>query len=136
MVATDGTDAAQRGVGAAVELALSSGAEVILVTAIAVPELVALRMNMDRGALEDYVERTAQKALEASVALLRGAGVGAEVKVLVGGVPDVVLSEIESSGADLVVMGRGSRQDAKELVLGSVSDRVARNVRIPILLVP
>ncbi len=136
LAATDGTDAALRGVATAVDLATSFGAELILITAIAVPELVALRLNMDRGALEDHVERTAQKALEAAVTLLREAGVGAEIKVVVGGVPDVILSEIEASGADLVVMGRRSRDEPKEFVLGSVSDRVARQVKVPILLVP
>jgi nucleotide-binding universal stress UspA family protein len=136
LAATDGTDAALRGVATAVDLVTSFGAELILITAIAVPELVALRLNMDRGALEDHVERTAQKALEAAVTLLREAGVGAEIKVVVGGVPDVILSEIEASGADLVVMGRRSRDEPKEFVLGSVSDRVARQVKVPILLVP
>jgi nucleotide-binding universal stress UspA family protein len=136
LAATDGTDAALRGVATAVDLATSFGAELILITAISVPELVALRLNMDRGALEDHVERTAQKALEAAVTLLREAGVGAEIKVVVGGVPDVILSEIEASGADLVVMGRRSRDEPKEFVLGSVSDRVARQVKVPILLVP
>jgi nucleotide-binding universal stress UspA family protein len=35
-----------------------------------------------------------------------------------------------------VGMGRRSRYEPKDLVLGSVSDRVARHVKVPILLVP
>ena len=33
-------------------------------------------------------------------------------------------------------MGRRGRDEPKDLVLGSVSDRVARNIAVPILLVP
>ena len=64
------------------------------------------------------------------------AGVGAEVKVVVGPAPESLLAEIEDSGADLVVMGRRGRDEPKDLLLGSVSDRVARHVKVPILLVP
>jgi nucleotide-binding universal stress UspA family protein len=42
----------------------------------------------------------------------------------------------DSSGADLIVMGRRSRYEPKDLVLGSVSYRVAHHVKAPILLVP
>jgi nucleotide-binding universal stress UspA family protein len=70
------------------------------------------------------------------VAALRQAGVGAELKVLVGPVPESLVAEISRTHADLVVMGRRGRDDPKDLVLGSVSDRVARHVKVPLLLVP
>ncbi len=63
-------------------------------------------------------------------------GVGAEVKVVVGPPAETILAEIEASGADLVVMGRRSRYEPKDLILGSVSYRVSRHVKVPILLVP
>jgi nucleotide-binding universal stress UspA family protein len=136
LVATDGTEAALRAVKVAVGLVSAFAAESILVTVVDVPELVALRLNVDRGGLEDHVERTAQKALESSLRVLRDARVGAEVKVLVGSAAEAIVAEAHQSGADLVVMGRGSRDEPRAFLLGTVSDRVSRQLKVPLLLVP
>jgi nucleotide-binding universal stress UspA family protein len=64
-------------------------------------------------------------------------GVGAEVKVVVGPAAEAIVAEAESSNADLIIMGLRSRyEQPKDVILGSVSSRVAHRVRVPILLVP
>ncbi|MFH0915333.1 MAG: universal stress protein [bacterium] len=136
LAATDGTEASLRGVEAAAQMVARYQAEFILLTAVSVPQHVVLAANMDERTIQRYVERMAQEALGSAIDALRREGVGAEVKVVFGPPPETILAEIKSSGADLVVMGRRSRDEPKDLVLGSVSDRVARNVRVPILLVP
>jgi len=135
-VATDGTEASLRGVEAAAQLANRYCAELLVITVVSVPQHVVLAANMNQRLIEGYVERMAQEALRSAVDLLCREGVGAEVKVLVGPAPESILAEVEASGADLVVMGRRSRDEPRDLVLGSVSDRVARHVKVPILLVP
>jgi nucleotide-binding universal stress UspA family protein len=135
IVPTDGTEASLRGLEVAVQLVVRYAAELVVVTAVSVPDWLA-RQNMEQGAIEAYVEGNAQKVFESVVALLRQSGVGAELRVVVGPAPESLLAEIESSHADLVVMGRRGRDDPKDLLLGSVSDRVARHVKVPILLVP
>jgi nucleotide-binding universal stress UspA family protein len=134
-VATDGTEASLRALDLAAQIAGRYSAELLVVTAVSVPEWVA-RRNMEYGGVEAYVEANALRAFEPVVALLKRAGVGAELKVVVGPAPDTLLAEIERSSADLVIMGRRSRDEPKDFVLGSVSDRVARHVKVPILLVP
>jgi nucleotide-binding universal stress UspA family protein len=91
---------------------------------------------MEYGGVEAYVETAAQKSFEQATALLKGAGVGAEFKVVVGPAAEALVSAIADSRADLIVMGRRGRDEPKDLVLGSVSDRVARHVKVPLLLVP
>jgi nucleotide-binding universal stress UspA family protein len=135
IVPTDGTEASLRGLEIAVQLVVRYAAELVVVTAVPVPDWLA-RQNMEPGAIESYVEGNAQKVFESAVALLRQSGVGAEMKVVVGSAAESLLAEIESSHADLVVMGRRGRDEPKDLLLGSVSDRVARHVKVPILLVP
>jgi nucleotide-binding universal stress UspA family protein len=134
-VPTDGTEASLRALDVATQLVARYGAELEVVTVVSVPDWVA-RQNMEHGAIEAYVEGTARKSLEEPIALLRREGVGAELKVLVGPAPESIVMEAESSGADLVVMGRRGRDEPKDLLLGSVSDRVARHLKVPILLVP
>jgi len=135
-VATDGTEASLRGVEAAAQMAIRYCAELLVITVVSVPQHVVLAANMNQRLIEGHVERMAQEALRSAVDLLCREGVGAEVKVLVGPAPESILAEVEASGADLVVMGRRSRDEPRDLVLGSVSDRVARHVKVPILLVP
>ncbi len=91
---------------------------------------------MDQRTIEGYVERMAQEAVGPALEVLRRLKVGAEVKALVGPAAEVILGEMESLGAELVVMGRNSRYEPKDLILGSVSYRVARHARVPVLLVP
>jgi nucleotide-binding universal stress UspA family protein len=132
---TDGTEASLRGLEVAVGLVLRYAAELVVVTAVSVPDWLA-RQNMEPGAIESYVEGNAQKVFESALSLLRQSGVGAAMRVVVGPPAESLLAEIESSHADLVVMGRRGRDEPKDLLLGTVSDRVARHVKVPILLVP
>ena len=136
LAATDGTEASLRGVEVAAQMVQRYDAEFVLLTAVSVPQHVVLAANMDQRNIESYVERLAQGSLSSAVALLRQKGVGAEVKAVVGPAAETILAEIEASKADLVVMGRRGRYEPKDLILGSVSYRVSRHVRVPILLVP
>jgi nucleotide-binding universal stress UspA family protein len=117
------------------QMAAGYGAELLVLTVVSMPDWLA-RQKVEQGSMEAYVESVAQKSLQAALDLLRREGVGAEVKVVVGPAPESILAEVNASGADLVIMGRRSRDEPKDLVLGSVSDRVARHVKVPILLVP
>jgi len=136
LAATDGTEASLRGVEAAANMVAACQSEFILLTVVSVPQHVVLAANMDQRAVEKYVEQMARSTLGSAVELLRRKRIGAEVKAVVGPAAETILSEIEASGADLVVMGRRGRQEPRDLILGSVSYRVSRHVRIPILLVP
>lgn len=136
LAATDGTEASLRGLEVAAAMVTACQCEFILLTAVSVPQHVVLTANMDQRAVQSYVERSARSSLSAAVQLLRSKRVGAEVKVVIGPPAESILAEIEASGADLVIMGRRSRQEPKDLILGTVSYRVSRHVRVPILLVP
>jgi len=136
LVATDGTEVALRGVDAAARIAARDHAELLLCTAVSMPQHVATAAKLDRKGVESYVERMAQESLGSSLELLRQIGVGAAVKVLVGPAAESIVAEAESGSADLIVMGIRSRYEPKDLILGSVSSRVAHNVKVPILLVP
>ena len=110
--------------------------EFMLLTAVSVPHHMVLAANMDERTIEAYVERMAQEVLGAGRRTAAPQGVGAEVKAVVGPAAGDHPERDRSQGADLVVMGRRSRYEPKDLILGSVSYRVARHVKVPILLVP
>ncbi len=136
LVAIDGTEVALRGVETAARIAARDHAELLLLTAVSMSQHVAAAAKLDRKGVEAYVERMARDAFAPSVELLRRMGVGAAVKVVVGPAAESIVAEAKSSSADLIVMGVRSRSEPKDLILGSVSSRVAHNVKVPILLVP
>lgn len=136
MATTDGSEASIRGVRVALEIVGRYQAEFVLLTVVPVPQSLALASHMDEHVVNEYVEQVAQDGLRPALGALRDGGVGAEVKVLVGSPPEVILAEVAACRADLVVMGRRNWADVRELVLGSVSNRVARNITVPLLLVP
>jgi nucleotide-binding universal stress UspA family protein len=136
LIAVDGTEASTRGVEVGTQLAARHDSELVLVAAVSVPQFVVKAAGADGGNLEDYVERMGQEALSSALDVLRRERIGAEVKVLIGPPAEAIVAEAGAAGVDLVVMGRRGRTEPKDLVLGSVSDRVARNISVPILLVP
>ena len=136
LVATDGTEVSLRGVAAEADVAQRYDAELLLMTAVPIPQHVVTAAKIDGRGVERYVERMAAEALQGGIDLLGQMGSGAAVTVVTGPPAESVVSEAAASRADLVVMGRRSRVEPKDLVLGSVSDRVARNLSVPILLIP
>ena len=136
LAAVDGTDTSLRAVKVATQMVRRYEAEFILLTVVSVPQQLVLAATMDQRTIGSYIEREAQGSLAAAVGILQEQGVGVEVKVAVGPPAETILAEIEVGHADLVIMGRRGRYEPKDLILGSVSYRVSRHVRVPILLVP
>ena len=79
----------------------------------------------------------ANAALDAAKAAINQAGV-ANVSTMVGeghAVHDGIQRAIESTGADLIVIGSHGRRGLEKLVLGSVTQRVLGVARVPVLVV-
>ena len=78
----------------------------------------------------------ANSSLDAAKKAMADAGVQATAVVGEGhAVHDGILRAVESTGADLIVMGSHGRRGLEKLVLGSVTQRVLGVVHIPVLVV-
>jgi nucleotide-binding universal stress UspA family protein len=60
-------------------------------------------------------------------------GIAADVILEDGDIVDAVVSKAERIGADLIVMGTHGRRGFRRLLLGSVTERLLRQSRIPVL---
>jgi nucleotide-binding universal stress UspA family protein len=59
-----------------------------------------------------------------------------EIAVRVGNAPAMILETTDGGGVDLVVMGTHGLGGVKKLLLGSTTERVLRQTRVPVLGVP
>lgn len=72
---------------------------------------------------------------EAARRLREAQGVDAEVALLDGRADQAIRSRVEETGVDLVVMATHGRGPMERAWLGSVADRLVRDLRVPLLLV-
>lgn len=138
LVATDGSDSALRASQVLADLLSGRAAEARL--------LVVLSFELDPYTLlgeelADAAERTrmvAQAVEEATARprhVLEAAGRSVSVAHRFGNPADEILEEAEEWAPDLVVMGRRGLSGPARWLLGSVSERVMRHARVPVLIV-
>jgi nucleotide-binding universal stress UspA family protein len=133
LVATDGSEHAERGVEYALELARRYGAMVHVVYVVderrhgGTPAIssyeAAIGQIEEEGEeiAEDVVEEANEMDLPVTVSILRG-------------VPeDEIIEYVEREGIDVVVMGRRGETGLERPHIGSTADRVIRESPVPVL---
>lgn len=126
LAATDGSPAAAVAVERAIDLAAAHGASIDLVYA-ANEELSQLEPRVYAREIDGSCVPLEAAAAERGVAITR--------HVLPGRASTVIAEQAEGMTPDLVVLGARGRTVFDRLLLGSVSDRVIRRVRQPVMIV-
>jgi len=87
------------------------------------------------GGLEETLEKAEKPVLEEQTGRLKAAGIAASYSFGYG-IPFVEINRlIADGGYKLLVLGSHGKSMAKEVLLGSVSDSIIRNLKIPALLI-
>jgi nucleotide-binding universal stress UspA family protein len=134
LVPIDGSEGALRAVRLAGSLARAVGGKVTLLHVFDMPSSVTLGMtglseaevDARRRQLEDGMFADAERELE---------GVHTERRRELGEPSEQIVLLSEDAGYDHIVIGSRGLSLVKEIVLGSVSERVARRARCPVTLV-
>ena len=134
LVPIDGSENALRAVRLAGSLARAVGGKITLLHVFDMPSSVTLGMtglsesevDAKRRQLEDAMFASAERELE---------GVHVERRRELGEPSEQIVRLSEGTGYDHVVIGSRGLSPLKEIVLGSVSERVARHAQCPVTLV-
>lgn len=121
LVATDGSIAAQSAVRTGVELAAAEDAAVVFVHVVERDETRQLPVY--------------DQPLNVAAALAREYEVPYELKLTSGFTSDAILKAADEFGAALVVVGSSGHGRVHRAILGSVTARLLRNARRPLLVV-
>jgi nucleotide-binding universal stress UspA family protein len=137
LVATDGSEPADRALALAAELARSWGSGMLtLVKAVSDPVTFAPTAAAGLEMVLDAEQQGAERDLAQRAERLRTGGLKVQTLVRVGSAPQVVAEVADEVGADLVVAGSTGKGALQRAVLGSVTTRLLHALRRPLLVVP
>jgi len=140
LIAVDGSDVSSHALRDAIALAQSLHSSLRIVHVV---DEVTLNWEGEYANMPEILEsfrESGQRILEKAQIIAREAGMEhearlLEVQTLGHRISDVILEEAKDWSADLIVVGTHGRRGLHAVLLGSVSDGVARRATVPVLLV-
>jgi nucleotide-binding universal stress UspA family protein len=132
VVATDLSRVSTRAVEVGVDLARRLSARLLLVNVLDLGRLSGLGRH-DRL---DQARAEREPVLLGMVQAARDARVDAEYLLWQGAPVETITEAATSEGAEMIVVGSRGRRGAGRMLLGSVSDGLARTAGVPVLIVP
>ena len=140
LVPVDGSATSRRGLRAAIELAKSQRARLVILNVVdAVPVFASLEgvVAYDPGIL-DALKKGGQAILARAAAEAKKRGVQAKTVLaenIAGRVADAIVRQARKQRADLIVIGTHGRRGVSRMVMGSDAELVVRHTPVPVLLV-
>ena len=142
LIPTDGSDAAENAVEHALDIAGTYGAEI---HALYVVDTDAMDISLGTEQVDrlraghfdemDDLEANARKATGRVAERADERTIPITEQIAAGQPHREITDYAEENGIDLIVMGSHGRSGVKRLLLGSVTERVLRTTRIPVLAV-
>lgn len=137
LVAIDGSKNSLRALKYAIKLAakLTDSADLLLVNA---HDDIALRgasQFVGKDAVKAYLDELAQGELKDAIEAVTKSKLRFETKMLRGQVAQSIVKAASDAECDLIVLGSKGRTALKDLLIGSVAQRVASLADMPVTLV-
>jgi nucleotide-binding universal stress UspA family protein len=136
LIATDGSESAKKAASFGVKIAGLSGAKVYAVYVIDITPYYSI--PLDQVWPKDVYEQFEKMGYEITVDVEKtttAAGLEAESIVLKGDPAERIVNFAEERNVDLIVVGSHGIGGFERLVIGSVSEKVVRHAKIPVLVV-
>ena len=134
LVPVDGSPGSEIGMAWADLVARTVDAEVIVVVAFNPPSAIRRRGILETEHLRIEMEADAKEVATEAAQLFLDRGRRARALVVVGEAAEAILETAESEQVGLIVMGRRGLGRLQGLLVGSVSERVARLASVPVFL--
>lgn len=137
LVAVDGSKSSLSAARYAAQLASSMRGH-NHITLLSVHDDSALKLfksYVPKGVIGDFLRELSEKDLAPSRKALDKAGIAHDMAIRYGDITAQILEEIQSSGCDMIVLGSKGRGTVKNLLVGSVAQKVLANASVPVLLV-
>ncbi|AYK15312.1 MAG: universal stress protein [Methanosarcina flavescens] len=136
LIATDGSETANEAADFAMEMFGCSGAKVYAVYVIDTTPYRSIPLDKiwSKETL-DELERAGLEATSYVEKIGKAAGAEVETRVLRGHPAEKIVTFAEDNNVDMIVVGSLGKGGYEKVVLGSVSEKVVRHARVPVLVV-
>ena len=136
LAAVDGSECAKKGFEKALDMSLDKQDSPALVVLAVVQPLEVIGMRKDvRASLEGLIEKDAKALLAEYATIAETRGVKAETILASGHPAKIILDIAKIKGTDLIVVGSRGLGGVKGLLLGSVSNAVVQNSKVPVMVI-
>jgi nucleotide-binding universal stress UspA family protein len=135
VTAVDGSPNSFRALDSALRLAKQFSSELVVVSVVHIP-ITSYSYNV-LGSLEVFnkLEEDGKETLAKCASMASDAGITARTVLLSGDPAQGILDTAAKEGADLLVVGSRGTGTLERLLMGSVSERVVRFSKCPVLVV-
>lgn len=137
LLATDGSKCSNIAAEHAIRIAEQNNAKLIVLTVTETYPLEKLPVeDLTRKVIQFFKEES-EKALQDVKDMIeeKGSPINFTLKNVEGKAADSILQVAEDEDVDLIVVGFSGKHALERFVLGSVSEKVVRNARVPVLVV-
>jgi len=136
LIATDGSKSAEDAASLGIKFALQYGAKVYAVYIISITTYDKVFLD-ESWSIEQCVEceKTGHRATSSVVEKAKFAGLEAESVILKGSPAEKILDFADEHDIDLIVVGSLGKSGIERFALGSVSEKVVRHAKVPVLIV-
>jgi len=136
LIATDGSENAQKAAAYGIDIAKATGAEVSALYVVTTEHAGTARSVMGwTDAFEEYLANKGGVATGYVEKLGNEAGVKVEPVYLKGVPAEKILEYAEESDIDLIVMGTQGLTGVQRFLIGSVAENVLRHSKVPVMIV-
>ena len=136
LIATDGSVHSERAARFGIELARLSGSKVTAIYVADISRMAHLPDDMLLFSIRELLIKEGNEAVEFIEKLAIEGGVTCD-KVVAEGIPsDEILDYASAEGISIIVLGNVGRTGLDKFLLGSVAEKIVRNSKIPVLIVP
>lgn len=133
LVAMDGSDHSKRAAQHAIQLV--KGASEAQVTIVCAVDYGKSEKESNRGLTSEQIAEAARDFLAPFEAIFHNAGVLVKSIIVHGAPGPAIVSHANDHPYDMVVIGSRGLNPVQEFVLGSVSHKVAKRVKVPVLVI-
>lgn len=136
LIATDGSKAAEKAVDFGVQIAGLSGAKVYAVYVIDTTPYYSIPLDeVWSKEVYEQLETMGNEITSDVEKAAKAAGLEAESLVLKGDPAERIIKFAEEQSVDMIVVGSHGIGEFERLVIGSVSEKVVRHAKVPVLVV-
>jgi nucleotide-binding universal stress UspA family protein len=136
LIATDGSETAKKAADFGVQIAGLSGAKVCVVYVIDTTPYYSIPLDeVWSKEVYEQLEKMGNEITSDVEKTAKAAGLETESLVLKGDPAERIVSFAEEQNIDMIVVGSLGKGEFERLVIGSVSEKVVRHAKVPVLVV-